>query len=77
MLPITRPAILKAAEFWSLLRNEGKGTADPKELDGDAILAAQAVTTAQPGDKVIVATTNPGHLNRFPGVTAEPWEYIS
>ena len=46
-------------------------------LDGDAILAAQAVTAAQPGDRVIVATTNVGHLNRFPGVEAKPWDYIT
>ncbi len=77
LLRITRPAMLKAAEFWSLLRNQGMSTADDKELDCDAILAAQAVTAAQPGDTIIIATDNIGHLNRFPGVTARPWEYIS
>jgi predicted nucleic acid-binding protein len=77
LLPITRAAILKAAEFWALLRNTRMGTADPKELDCDAILAAQAITAAQLGDNVIIATDNIGHLSRFPGITAQPWEYIT
>jgi hypothetical protein len=76
-LPITRAAMLKAAEFWALLRNASIGTADPKELDCDAILAAQAITAAQPGDTVIIATENIGHLSRFPGIVAQSWEYIS
>jgi hypothetical protein len=77
LLKLTRAAMLKAAEFWAKLRNEGMATAEPNELDCDAILAAQAITAAQPGDTVIIATTNPGHLVRFPGVTASPWEFVS
>lgn len=76
LLRINSVAMQKAAEFWALLRNEGLGTAGPDELDCDAILAAQAITAAQPGDKVIIATENVGHLVRFPGVTAKPLQYI-
>lgn len=76
LVPITRAAMVRAAEFWAMLRNNGLGTAPPEALDADAILAAQAVTAARPEDTVIIATTNVGHLERFPGVVAQPWEYI-
>jgi len=77
LVPLTRSAVLKAAEFWALLRTTGLGTAGLESLDCDAILAAQAVTTVQPHDTVIVATGNPRHLDRFPGVTAYNWLYLS
>ncbi|WP_231749594.1 type II toxin-antitoxin system VapC family toxin [Tautonia plasticadhaerens] len=77
LLPLSRAAILKAAEFWALLRNEGRQTADDKALDCDTILAAQAVTATLPEDRVIIATTNVDHLCRFPGVEAQPWDYVS
>lgn len=77
LVPLTRPAILKAAEFWAELRKTGLGTSRDDSLDCDAILAAQAVTAVQPDDTVIVATGNPRHLDRFPGVTAQNWDYVS
>jgi predicted nucleic acid-binding protein len=42
-VPITSAAMLKAAEFWADSRRRGKPTSDPKELDCDVTLAAQAV----------------------------------
>lgn len=68
-LPLTTEVMLKAAEFWAEARRQGRPTADPKELDGDAILAAQA---EQAG--AIVATENVGHLSLF--VEAKGWRDI-
>ena len=75
-LPISTPAMRRAAEFWAEVRRGGIPTAGKEALDADAILAAQAVTAAQPGDRVIVATTNIGHLGRFPGVEPQPWDFV-
>ena len=74
---VTPDAWLKAAEFWSIVRSAGKPTADPHALDGDAILAGVAATIGAPGDVVTIATSNVGHLSRFPGVDARRWESIS
>lgn len=73
-LPITTEAMRLAAEFWAQSRRTGRPTADPKELDGDVIIAAQARTITRVGDEMIVATTNPGHLARF--VPAKIWRDI-
>lgn len=67
--PITRRVMLKAAELWAVARRSGKSTADPKELDGDVILAAMAIDAG-----AIVATENVGHLSRY--VTAKHWRNI-
>lgn len=69
-LPLNTKAMLRAAELWAEARNRGRPTADPKELDGDVILAAQA---EQAG--AIVATENLGHLSLF--VEAASWRDIS
>jgi len=55
--PLNTAAIRRAAQFWAQARNQGRPTADPKELDCDVILAAQA---EQAGAEVI--TENVGHL---------------
>ncbi len=44
-------------------------------LDGDCILAAQALMAAGPTDTVTVATDNVAHLSRF--VDAQLWETIT
>jgi len=72
--PITTEVMLKAAELWAQARNRGRPTADPKALDGDVILAAQATLVADQGNEVIVATTNLGHLSQF--VDAREWQLI-
>jgi len=65
-IPITTPIMMKAAELWGEARRSGIPTADPKELDCDVILAAQALECGG-----IIATENIGHLTRF--VAAEHW----
>lgn len=59
-LPISTDTMLQAASLWAEARNRGKATADPKELDGDVILAAQAKRAG-----AVVATDNVGHLDQF------------
>jgi predicted nucleic acid-binding protein len=68
-LPLTTPIMLKAAELWAQARRSGTPTADPKALDCDVILAAQALAV-----QGIVATENVGHLSRF--VDAKHWREI-
>lgn len=73
-LPITTEVMLKAAELWAEVRKKGKPTADPKALDGDVILASQAILVANSGYEVIVATNNPKHLSLF--IDAREWQEI-
>ena len=68
-LPINTQAMLKAAELWASARSEGKPTANPEALDGDVILAAQALQMDS-----IVATENVGHLALF--IEAKNWKEI-
>lgn len=62
-LPLTTAALRQAAIFWAQARQQGRPTADDKALDGDVILAAQAMTLE--AVDVVIATTNVGHLSRF------------
>ncbi|NEO36613.1 MAG: type II toxin-antitoxin system VapC family toxin [Moorea sp. SIOASIH] len=73
-LPITTEVMLKAAELWAEVRKKGKPTADPKALDGDVILAAQAILVTNSGYEVTVATNNTKHLSLF--VDAREWQEI-
>jgi predicted nucleic acid-binding protein len=73
--PITTDVMQLAAELWAQARQRGTPTAPPDALDGDVILAAQALLSAGPGDVVTVATDNVGHLAQF--VAAQPWETIT
>lgn len=68
-LPLKTEIMMKAAEMWAETRKKGRPTADPKELDGDVILAAQALEV-----NAIIATENVGHLERF--VEAKNWKLI-
>ena len=72
-LPITTKAMRLAAALWALVRQQGKPTADSKELGGDVILAAQAILLGVPD--LVVATTNVGHLSRF--VNARNWQDVT
>jgi predicted nucleic acid-binding protein len=73
--PLTTDVMLRAAELWASARSAGLPTAAPEALDGDCILAAQAILAAGSADTVTVATDNVGHLSRF--VNAELWEMIT
>jgi predicted nucleic acid-binding protein len=72
--PIQTETMLLASSLWAEARQTGQPTADPKALDGDVILAAQARLLSNDTTEVIVATTNVGHLSRF--VTALDWQSI-
>jgi predicted nucleic acid-binding protein len=73
--PITTDVMLKAADLWAAARSAGLPTAGPDALDGDCILAAQALLSVGPSDTVTVATDNLAHLSRF--VAAQLWETIT
>lgn len=69
-LPLNTDVMLSAAELWADARRQHQPTADPKELDIDVILAAQA---RQVGG--VVVTDNVGHLSRF--VDARRWQEVA
>ncbi len=70
-LPITTPAMLRAAELWAYSRQQGVATGDPKKIDIDVILSAQALTMAVPAASIIIVTSNVRHIARF--VPADLW----
>ncbi|MDE2106571.1 MAG: PIN domain-containing protein [Patescibacteria group bacterium] len=74
-LPLTTTAMLLAADLWARVRNTGMQTASDLALDGDVILAAQALTCGVPSGEIVVATTNTNHLVRLVG--AKLWRDIS
>jgi predicted nucleic acid-binding protein len=69
-LPLSTSIMLEAARLWAQARQQGHPTADPKELDCDVILAAQALEVG-----AIVITDNIGHLSRF--VEARKWAEVA
>ena len=73
--PITTTAILRAADLWADARRKGIPTGDPKKLDIDVILCAQALTMPVSADNIIVATSNVSHISRF--VSADLWTNIT
>ncbi len=74
-LPLNTSVMRQAAQLWADLRNKGLPTTDPKELDVDVILAAQALGTGLLAGQIVVATSNPSHLSRL--VPAQLWSEIS
>lgn len=62
-LPLSTESMREAALLWAQARQQGMPTAADKALDGDVILAAQAVTLR--AREVMIATTNVGHLSRL------------
>src|SRR4051812_27879106 len=71
-LPLDTAVMRKAAELWARPRGGGYPTAPDPALDGDVILAAQALSLGVP---VVVATDNVAHLNRY--VAADLWPNIA
>lgn len=73
-LPLETIHLEEAAKLWASVRNAGLPTASPEALDGDVILAAQALSLGIPASNLMVATTNPAHLSRF--LAADLWTNI-
>lgn len=71
-LILTDDMLRHAADLWARARQFGLPTAGARELDADAILAAQALSLNDP--TAIVATSNPAHLSRF--VRCDLWQNI-
>lgn len=70
-LPLTTPAMRLASDLWADVRSKGMPTSDPKALDADSILAAQALLL---DPSAIVATSNLVHLSRM--APAAIWDTI-
>jgi len=68
-LPLDTPTMRRAAELWAVARQRGTAAADPREIDADVILAAQAERA-----RATVGTENVGHLALF--VDARHWRSI-
>jgi predicted nucleic acid-binding protein len=73
-LPLSTSTMLRAASLWAQLRNAGIPTAVDTALDGDVLLAAQAMLLAENGYTTVIATTNVKHINRL--VPAQLWHEI-
>ncbi len=68
-LPIVTADMRLAAELWAKARKAGRSVGDPRELNADVILAAQAIRAS-----AVIATENLGHLGQF--TTARLWKQI-
>jgi hypothetical protein len=75
LLPLSDSALRLGARLWARARNSGTMTADPKELDADVLIAAQALDQGLHPQDFIVATVNVGHLALF--VPASHWTNIA
>jgi predicted nucleic acid-binding protein len=73
-LPLSDSALRLGSKLWARARNAGTATADPKELDGDVLISAQALDMALPTSDFVMATVNVGHLSLF--VPADLWQNI-
>jgi len=72
--PLTTIAIRLAANLWAQARTGGFPTADPRELDADVLIAAQALSLGIVPADLVVATSNPSHISRF--APADLWQNI-
>jgi predicted nucleic acid-binding protein len=72
--PLEPAELVHAAQLWATLRQTGKATSHDHALDGDVILAAQALSLGLPDSEFIVATTNVAHLSLM--VPADLWKNI-
>ncbi len=69
-VPITTATWRRAAALWAVARNSGKVTAPPEALDGDVLVAAQALE-----EGAAILTTNSRHFELL-SVTALDWRAI-
>jgi hypothetical protein len=74
-LDLSNADLRLACQLWAQARNAGTPTADPKELDGDVLIAAQDLNLGLDRTDFVVATTNVGHLSLF--VPADLWINIA
>src|SRR5579883_1566371 len=74
-LPLSDTALRLGAKLWASARNAGTATADPKELDADVLIAAQALDMGLPSSDFIIATVNVGHLSLL--APADLWTNIN
>ncbi|WP_414542177.1 type II toxin-antitoxin system VapC family toxin [Nostoc sp. CCY0012] len=76
LIPLTPETMRKAAELWAWVRNQGQPTASDGSLDGDVILAAQAILQLPSFDEVVIVTTNLKHISRFEskGICVADWQ---
>ena len=74
-IPITTAAMRRAADLWAQARQSGQSNADPKALDGDVIMAAQALTLTPAPAGLVVATSNVVHISRY--LPALEWTAIN
>ncbi len=63
--PLRTSHFRRAAALWAEARNRGVPTAHDAALDGDVILAAQALGLMTGDPETVVVTTNPKHLTIF------------
>jgi predicted nucleic acid-binding protein len=68
-LPLDTETMHQAAELWAQSRSTGKPTAADQAIDGDVILAAQALAV-----NGTIVTTNRKHLSRY--VSAKDYNEI-
>ena len=68
-VPVTTATWRKAARLWAVLRTAGLPSAAPGALDGDVLLAAQAIA-----EDATVVTTNAKHFATL--VPACAWEEV-
>jgi predicted nucleic acid-binding protein len=73
-LPLSDESLRLAAELWARSRQQGRPTADTRDLDVDVILAAQALSFGPAPSDVVIATSNARHLSQFIG--AREWSEI-
>lgn len=68
-LTLTEAVMRDAASLWAQARYEGKPTASPVALDGDVLLAAQAIDAG-----AVVVTDNRKHITRY--CTVADWRTV-
>ena len=64
-ISMTDSALLLGANLWAQARNAGTPTAHPRDLDGDVLIAAQALDTGLPLAEIVIATVNVSHISLF------------
>jgi predicted nucleic acid-binding protein len=69
-LPLDTEMMHRAAELWAEARSRGAPTTTDQALDGDVILAAQAMSVSG-----TIITANRRHLSQF--VPAKEWSDLT